>query len=57
VALWKVGIRARYFAFGMVALATLYIALWVIIGNEIHKRYETPTPVRIPDFLTAAYHY
>jgi len=43
VALWKVGIRARHFAFGIVALATLYIALWVGIGN-IHKHYETPTP-------------
>ncbi|KAH9061348.1 hypothetical protein EDB87DRAFT_1682768 [Lactarius vividus] len=28
VALWNVGIRARRFAFGMVALASLFIALW-----------------------------
>jgi hypothetical protein len=47
VALWRVGIGARYFAFGIVALATLYIALWVSIGNGIHKHYETPTPVCI----------
>jgi hypothetical protein len=44
VALWKVGIGARHFAFGIVALATLYVALWVSIGNGIHKHYETPTP-------------
>ncbi|KAH8990251.1 hypothetical protein EDB92DRAFT_1763981, partial [Lactarius akahatsu] len=44
VALWKVGIRARHFAFGMVALASLFVALWVGIGNGIHKNFETPTP-------------
>ncbi|KAF8263338.1 hypothetical protein EI94DRAFT_1877754 [Lactarius quietus] len=44
VALWRVGIRARNFAFGAVTLASLYIALWVSIGNGIHKHYETPTP-------------
>jgi len=44
VALWKVGTRARHFAFGVVALAVLYTALWVSIGNDIHKHYETPTP-------------
>ncbi|KAN0138425.1 hypothetical protein V8E53_003888 [Lactarius tabidus] len=44
VTLWKVGIGARHFAFGIVALATLYVALWVSIGNGIHKHYETPTP-------------
>ena len=54
VALWRVGIRARHFAFGIVALATLYVVLWVSIGNGIHKHYETPTPVRISDFLIAA---
>ncbi|KAI9463568.1 hypothetical protein BJY52DRAFT_1184588 [Lactarius psammicola] len=44
VALWKVGIRARYFAFGVAALASLFVALWVGIGNGIHKNFETPTP-------------
>ena len=53
VALWGVGSRARYVAFGVVALAALYIALWVGIGNGIDKHYETPTPVRISNFLTA----
>ncbi|KAH9013781.1 hypothetical protein EDB84DRAFT_1590401 [Lactarius hengduanensis] len=44
VALWKVGIGARHFAFGVVALASLFVALWVGIGNGIHKNLETPTP-------------
>jgi hypothetical protein len=49
VALWEVGTRARHFAFGVVALTALYIALWLSFGNVIHKHYETPTPVRISD--------
>ncbi|KAH9040682.1 hypothetical protein EDB85DRAFT_2083550 [Lactarius pseudohatsudake] len=44
VALWKVGIGARRFAFGIVALASLFVALWVGIGNGIHKDLEAPTP-------------
>ncbi|KAI9442147.1 hypothetical protein H4582DRAFT_1926706 [Lactarius indigo] len=44
VALWNVGARARRFAFGIVALASLFVALWVGIGNGIHKNFETPTP-------------
>jgi len=44
VAMWNVGGRARNFAFGIVAVATLFVALWVGIGNGIHKHYETPTP-------------
>jgi len=44
VALWKVGIEARHFAFGIVALATLFIALWVGLGNGLHQNFETPTP-------------
>ncbi|KAI9463564.1 hypothetical protein BJY52DRAFT_921148 [Lactarius psammicola] len=44
VALWKLGTRARHFAFGIVALASLFIALWVGIGNVVHKNFETPTP-------------
>ena len=56
VALWGVGSRVRYVAFGVVALAALYIALWVGIGKGIHKHYETPTPVCISDFLTAMSH-
>ena len=56
VALWEIGTRARHVAFGIVALAALYIALWVGLGNDIHKHYETPTPVRSSDFLTAMSH-
>ncbi|KAI9435760.1 hypothetical protein H4582DRAFT_1780533, partial [Lactarius indigo] len=44
VALWKVGVRALPFAFGIVALASLFVALWVGISNGIHKNFETPTP-------------
>jgi hypothetical protein len=44
VALWKIGIEARCFAFGIVALATIFIALWVGLGNGLHKNFETPTP-------------
>ncbi|KAH9083445.1 hypothetical protein EDB83DRAFT_15305 [Lactarius deliciosus] len=44
VALWKVGIEARHFAFVIVALASLFVALWVGIGNGIHKNFESPTP-------------
>ncbi|KAH9061347.1 hypothetical protein EDB87DRAFT_1560456 [Lactarius vividus] len=44
VALWKVGIGARHFAFGMVAVASLFVALWVGIANGIHKNFEAPTP-------------
>ncbi|KAI9442154.1 hypothetical protein H4582DRAFT_2072711 [Lactarius indigo] len=44
VALWNVGIRARHFAFGVVALTSLFIALWVGIGNGLHKDFVTPTP-------------
>jgi hypothetical protein len=52
VAVWNVGGRARNFAFGIVAVATLFVALWVGVANGIHKHYETPTPVRFSDFLT-----
>ncbi|KAF8274450.1 hypothetical protein EI94DRAFT_1782365 [Lactarius quietus] len=44
VALWKVGIRARDIACCAVILATVFIVLWVGLGNDIHKHYETPTP-------------
>ncbi|KAF8274438.1 hypothetical protein EI94DRAFT_1713421 [Lactarius quietus] len=44
VALWKVGVRACHFAFGMIALASLFIAFCVGIGNGVHKNFETPTP-------------
>ncbi|KAN0130873.1 hypothetical protein V8E53_011251 [Lactarius tabidus] len=44
VALWSVGSRARNFAFGIVTLATLFIALWVGLGNGLEKHFETPTP-------------
>ena len=54
MALWTVGMRARRFAYGIVALVSLFIGLWVGLGNGLHKNFETPTPVRISDFLTAA---
>jgi len=44
VALWSVGFRARRFAFGIVVLASLFVALWVGIGNGIHKNLVVPTP-------------
>ncbi|KAN0129789.1 hypothetical protein V8E53_012454 [Lactarius tabidus] len=44
VALWNVGLRARHFAFGIVSLASLFVALWVGIGNGIHKDLAAPTP-------------
>jgi hypothetical protein len=46
VAVWNVGCQARIFAFGIVAVATLFVALWVGLGNGLHNNYETPTPVR-----------
>jgi len=45
-AMWRVGLQARGFAFGMVVLACVFVTLWVSIGASIHKHYETPTPVR-----------
>ena len=57
VALWNVGSRARHFAFGIVALASLFIALWVGIGNGIHKNFATPTPVHISDLFPATTYY
>ena len=44
-ALWRIGIEARGFAFGLVGLTCVFIALWVGIGNGIHKKYEAPSPV------------
>lgn len=48
-ALWGLGVgpKARYFAFSIVALTSLFIALWVGISNGIYKNFETPTPVCI----------
>ncbi|KAI0254073.1 hypothetical protein BJV78DRAFT_1388661 [Lactifluus subvellereus] len=43
-ALWRVGIQARGFAFGLVGLACVFTALWVGLGNGLHKNYEVPTP-------------
>ncbi|KAI9463567.1 hypothetical protein BJY52DRAFT_921209 [Lactarius psammicola] len=44
VALWNIGTRARHFALGVVGLASLFTALWVGIGNGVHKNFVTPTP-------------
>ncbi|KAI0305707.1 hypothetical protein B0F90DRAFT_1624778 [Multifurca ochricompacta] len=43
-ALWRVGHQARWFAFGVVALTCVFLALWAGIGNGLHKNYEVPTP-------------
>jgi len=43
---WKVGLKARGVAVGLVCLACVFIMLWVAIGENVHKKYETPTPVR-----------
>jgi hypothetical protein len=31
----------------MVCLVCIFITLWVAIGANVHKNYETPTPVRL----------
>ena len=43
---FRVGLRARGVAFGLVYLAFVFITFWVAIGTVIHKNYYTPTPVR-----------
>ncbi|KAI0266781.1 hypothetical protein BC834DRAFT_112963 [Gloeopeniophorella convolvens] len=43
-AIWRVGLRACRFAFAIVGLAWVFVALWVGIGPSIHKHYEAPTP-------------
>ncbi|KAI0254071.1 hypothetical protein BJV78DRAFT_1296867 [Lactifluus subvellereus] len=43
-ALWGVGREARMLAFGIVGLVWVFTALWVGIGNGVHKNYEAPTP-------------
>jgi len=42
-ALWRVGLRARGVAFGMVVLACAFIVPWVVVAARI-KNYESPTP-------------
>ncbi|SRR5258708_30201677 len=46
MAVWQVGLKARGVAVGLVCLACVFIMLWVAIGENVHKNYETPTPVR-----------
>ena len=54
MALRKVGIRARHFASGIVvALASLFIVLWVGYHCGLDNTFETPTPVHISDLFTA----
>ncbi|KAH9978633.1 hypothetical protein BGW80DRAFT_1248989 [Lactifluus volemus] len=43
-ALWHKQFLTRGAAFGLVGLTWLFGALWVGIGNGIHKNYEAPTP-------------
>jgi hypothetical protein len=45
-ALWGVGREACTLAFGLVGVTCVFIALWVSLGNGLHKDYEAPTPVR-----------
>ena len=47
VVLWDVGSRSRCIAFGVVALATLFIALRVGLSTALDNNYEMPTPVNI----------
>jgi hypothetical protein len=42
----QVSLKARGVALSLVCLACVFIMLWVTIGPDIHKNYETPTPVR-----------
>jgi hypothetical protein len=41
----QVGLKARGVALSLVSLACVFTVLWVAIGADIHKNYETPTPV------------
>jgi len=43
-ALWRVQLQSRGLAFSLVGLTWVFGALWVGIGNGIHKNYETPVP-------------
>ncbi|KAH9953516.1 hypothetical protein BC827DRAFT_1159194 [Russula dissimulans] len=43
-ALWRVGIEARGFAFAIVGLTCIFIALWIGIANGVHRTYEAPSP-------------
>jgi hypothetical protein len=52
-ALWGVGREACMLAFGLISLACVFIALWVDLGNDLHKDYEAPTPVRHPQTFHA----
>jgi hypothetical protein len=45
-ALWRVGLRARGLAVGLIGLVCTYCALAAGIGAGIHKDYGAPTPVR-----------
>src|SRR5216684_2156647 len=45
-AVWRVGLKARGVAVGLVCLSCVFITLWVAIGAGMNKNYETPTPVR-----------
>jgi len=41
---WKVGLKARGVAIGLVCFACVFITLLVAIGAGIHKNYAAPTP-------------
>jgi len=43
-AVLQVGLKARGVALSLVCLACVFITLWVAIGPDIHRNYETPTP-------------
>jgi len=40
----RVARGVRLFAFGLVALTSLFIALWVGMSNHKYRNFETPTP-------------
>jgi hypothetical protein len=43
--LFSVDLKSRGFSFSLVGASCIFSALWVGIGNGIHKSYEEPTPV------------
>ncbi|KAH9978636.1 hypothetical protein BGW80DRAFT_1455405 [Lactifluus volemus] len=43
-ALWSVDLQSRGFGFSLVGVICVFSALWVGVGNSIHRNYEEPTP-------------
>jgi hypothetical protein len=56
-ALWPVQLKSPRFGFSVVGVTCVFTALWVGIGDGIHKNYEEPTPVRYSQTFTPFDHY